>query len=264
MPEKAVLIGAGNLAWHLAPALDRAGIVIDQVIATNPLRAKELAGKFGAYFGTECVSGSKVEWIFICTGDNQIEAVAEKFSSYGEIMVHSSGSTSIEVISSHNRHAAVLYPLQTLHKDRKIDFNKIPLLIEASDSSTEQKIRLLAEKLSSQVQFVNSENRRLVHLAAVITNNFTNHLMQQAENIMDFSGLPTQWLYPLLAETVAKASAMGAKNAQTGPAKRGDLQTIATHLEWLSLHQPNLAKIYKEISMSILREYKDGDDLENI
>ena len=80
---------------------------------------------------------------------------------------------------------------------------------------------------------------------------------------MDFSGLPTQWLYPLLAETVAKASAMGAKNAQTGPAKRGDLQTITAHLEWLSLHQPDLAKIYKQISMSILREFKDGD-LENL
>lgn len=260
MPEKAVLIGAGNLAWHLAPALDRAGIVIDQVIAQHPDKAKALAEKFGAYFGTECISGTHVDWLFICTGDSQIENVAQQYGACTEVLVHSSGATSLSVLQPYARQAAVLYPLQTLNKDRKLDFNRIPLFIEASDSLTEQRLRHLAEKLSTRVQFVDSNHRRLVHLAAVIANNFTNHFIQQAESIMEMSGLSAQWLYPLLEETVDKAKVLGAANAQTGPAKRGDEQTISTHLEWLRKNKPELAKLYGEISASIARQFPSPTD----
>jgi predicted short-subunit dehydrogenase-like oxidoreductase (DUF2520 family) len=259
MAEKAIFIGAGNVAWHLAHAIDKAGIQVDQIITQHTETAKALAQKFGAYFGTEPVAGSKADWIFICVSDGQIEIAAEQLQHIGGIMVHTSGSIDMEVLNGKSTNYGVFYPLQTFNKNREVDFLKVPLLLEASDVITENKLKDLAENLSNKVMFANSEQRKIMHLAAVVVNNFTNHLFAQAELIAQQSGLPISILHPLMQETVNKAMALGAQNAQTGPAKRGDEAVIQTHIDWLYANLPDLATEYEVISQSIIKSYRSTE-----
>ena len=255
MSEKAIFIGAGNVAWHLAHAIDKAGIRVDQIISKHDETAKALAQQFGAYFGTEPVAGSKADWIFVCTTDEQIEIAAEQLQFAGGIMLHTSGSIAMEVLHNKSAHYGVFYPLQSFNKNRQVDFLKVPLLIEASDVVTENRLKDLAVKLSNTVLFATSEQRKTIHLAAVVVNNFTNHLFSQAEQIAQQSGLPSSVLYPLMQETINKAMALGAHESQTGPAKRGDQAVILTHLTWLKEHLPAFAYEYEIISQSILKSH---------
>ncbi len=259
MAEKAIFIGAGNVAWHLAHAVDKAGIQVDQIITQHVETAKVLAQKFGAYYGTSPVVGSKADWVFICTSDEQIETAATHVEHLGGIMVHTSGAINMNVLHGKQLHYGVLYPLQTFNKNRVVDFLKVPLLLEASDTLTENKLKDLAEKLSNKVVFANSEQRKILHLSAVIVNNFTNHLFSQAGEIAQQSGLSSALLQPLMQETIEKAIALGAKNAQTGPAKRGDNLVLAEHIAWLETHFPSFVAEYKIISEAIIESHPSAE-----
>lgn len=251
MAEKVIIIGAGNVAWQLSKALDKAGYTIDQVISRNGDHAKALALEYGAFFGTEPVWGSHADWLILCTGDDDIAAAAQQYQNLAEVMLHVSGSVPMQVLQPCNRNYGVLYPLQTLSKDRPTDFLNIPLLVEGSDNATAKSITQLAEKLSNKVVAASSEQRRQLHIAAVFVNNFSNHMFVQAEKITTAAGLPFNLLYPLMAETVAKAAALGPQNAQTGPAKRHDQAVVAAQRQWLQTHFEAMLPVYDACTKGI-------------
>jgi predicted short-subunit dehydrogenase-like oxidoreductase (DUF2520 family) len=62
-------------------------------------------------------------------------------------------------------------------------------------------------------------------------------------------------LKPLILETANKLNTLSPKEAQTGPAKRGDTSTINKHLDFLT--DPNQKEIYKILTKSII----DNDKL---
>lgn len=261
MAEKIILIGAGNVGWHLAHALDQSGYCIDQVIARHEENAKALASKFGAYFGTRPVHGSKADMVFICTGDDQIPVAAEMAANHAELLVHTSGSTPLDVLKPFSSHYGVFYPLQTFSKQRKIDFNTVPIFVEAADSRTEKALQEMAEKLSCQVFLADSRERSILHLAAVFTNNFTNHILGIASEIASKSGRSAQVLHPLMKETLAKFEDLGSHSAQTGPAARGDIKMIEKHLGWLHENAADYEEIYRMLSASIIGKIqRDGHD----
>jgi predicted short-subunit dehydrogenase-like oxidoreductase (DUF2520 family) len=131
-----------------------------------------------------------------------------------------------------------------------MDFVEIPLLIEANSPENLNKVRFFAEKLSARVQEVSSAQRLFLHLAAVIANNFSNHLFYQAENLLKEHGLDFDLLHPLIAETAQKAILMSPAKAQTGPAARGNRKIMEKHLKMLA-DKPELAEIYRIMSKSI-------------
>jgi predicted short-subunit dehydrogenase-like oxidoreductase (DUF2520 family) len=97
---------------------------------------------------------------------------------------------------------------------------------------------------------VNDEQRAVLHVAAVFANNFTNHCFSIAEKILDNADLPFEMLHPLMEETLAKAIMDSPAKMQTGPAVRGDEETINRHLLLLKKH-PNWKTIYEDISNDI-------------
>lgn len=253
MAEKIIITGAGNVAWQLSKALDKAGYTIDQVISRNIDHAKLLASQYGAYFGTQPVAGSHTDWLILCTGDDQIGLAAEQLQNHAQVLLHVSGSVDMEVLQPYNRNYGVLYPLQTLSKEREINFLTVPFLIEGNNNQTEKNILQLAEKISNKVVVTNSLQRRQMHLAAVFINNFGNHLFQLSEKIASHSGLKFELLYPLMAETVAKAISLGPDNAQTGPAKRHDQEVIALQQQWLLQYFPEMLPVYNACTESIIK-----------
>lgn len=254
MKGKVAFVGSGNVAWHLAKALDLAGLTIYQIVSKNKVTGKDLAKIYGAYFNEaphevlpEC------DYVFLTVPDSQIESVLKLISCNGPIFIHCAGSISLETIQGLKPRTGVFYPLQTFTIGRKINYFEVPIFVEASDTPTFKQIFELADSISNKVKFLDSPQRLNLHLAAVIANNFTNYLMGQSEQLMNSHQLAFEDLKPLITETVNKAFDMGPSMSQTGPAARNDTSTIEKHLKMLE-GLNDLQELYALISKGIQKK----------
>ena len=193
----------------------------------------------------------------IATSDDAIQDISREIILPDEaVLVHTSGSQPLNLLQfAATTHLGVFYPLQTFSKSKKVDFREIPLFIESSDEKTEDMMMPLAKAISNQVHKIGSEERKALHVAAVFASNFTNHMLTMAHDILQQNSLNFDWLIPLITETINKSIAMGPEEAQTGPAKRGDLEVLDEHLEFLR-EQKLVAEIYKLVSQHIIDRYK--------
>lgn len=257
MQRSVAIIGAGNVAWHLAPALDNIGYAVSEVITRSEPSASALIKKLyhANYHDSYDLSSIKAEIIFLCIPDDAIAEVADQLIvPDNKVIIHTSGAKSIDSLSYRFEKSGVFYPLQTFSKSKKVNFKDIPILVEGSDKSTEKLIMEIAEKLSSNVKVVPSGQRKHVHLAAVFACNFSNHMLSISEDILNINDLDIQLLYPLISETINKALTLGPKPAQTGPARRQDLKTLDQHMQMLEGHE-ELAELYRMISQHIIDEF---------
>ena len=249
------IIGTGNVAWHLAPALENAGHTITEVYSRDIHRASKVTGRLYATEPKDDLdfSGSEAEIYIIAVSDHAIPAIADSIIlPEGSILVHTSGSMPLQVLAySSATYTGIFYPLQSFSKSREIDFEEVPLLLESDDQAILQKLKILAKSLSPQQYVVKSKDRMALHVAAVFASNFTNHLMRLAEDIMNRQGLDFDMLKPLIIEQINKSLEMGAKQAQTGPALRGDINTLDLHYQFLNYNE-QVAEIYKLISQDII------------
>lgn len=257
MKKSIAFIGAGNVAWHLAPALDNIGYAVKEVFSRSRSNSSALVKKL---YSAEVITITEFDHIsadiiIISVPDDAIEEVADQISvPENKIIVHTSGAKPIDLLSYRFSKTGVFYPLQTFSKSKKVDFKDIPILIEGSDRNTEKELFTIARPLSANVKAVSSSDRRYVHLAAVFACNFSNHMLSMAEDILKEKNLDLKLLYPLISETMNKALVMGPKPAQTGPAKRHDLKTLDQHLAMLE-NNSELAEIYRLLSQHIIDEY---------
>lgn len=254
------IIGSGNLAWHLAPALDNTDFAVREIYSRNPSRADALVEKL--YEAESKVSlnfsDSPSRIFIIATSDDAIQEVAQEIILPDDaILVHTSGSQPLSLLgyaATHN--IGVFYPLQTFSKDKKIDFQDVPFFIESENSETEKVLMQMGKALSKTVFKINSQDRKALHVSAVFASNFTNHMLFIAQGIMKENKLSFDWLKPLIAEMINKSLSIGPENAQTGPAKRGDLEILDKHLEFLQ-HDESVAEIYKVVSQHIVDTYQE-------
>lgn len=148
------------------------------------------------------------------------------------------------------QHHGVFYTIQTFTKGKYTNLSEVPIGIEASDDDTNQKLFLLAASISKQAQSINSEQRKVIHLAAIVACNFTNHLYAISEGILKNENLNLTLLKPLMYETLQKSLEIGPQRAQTGPAIRGDEKIIQQHLDYLA-NEPEIQQLYKLLSEHI-------------
>lgn len=260
MPESlhVAIIGAGNLAWHLAPALDNCGYAVKEVYSRDRKKANALVKRLyqAVPAGDLDFSDSNSRLFIVCIPDDAIEEVVKEIVLPDEhaILIHTSGSIPIQALEyAATQHVGVFYPLQTFSKSRKANFSEIPVLIEASDLSTEEILIRIAKSISKIVKRVSSTNRKAIHVAAVFACNFTNHMITLSKAILDDEGLDFELLKPLITETINKSLEIGPENAQTGPARREDFQTMDAHFDYLE--EPAVQEIYRIISQNILERY---------
>lgn len=259
-------IGAGNLPWHLAPALESAGHHINEVYSHQLKHARQLVSNlYDARTHSELNFADSPSQLFIlATPDDALESVCSQLVLPDKaIVVHTSGArplSSLEnlmaIYSDVPVQTGVFYPLQTFTKGQSFMlFDEIPLCIEAADSATEDTLVQLAQEISDTVYIITSEERRTLHVAAVFACNFTNHLLTLARDLTVRDGLEFDLLRPIISETIRKGLEVPDPAAvQTGPARRGDLTTIDTHLTYLN-DQPKLAEIYQLLTQSIRHRY---------
>lgn len=252
MNKRIVLIGAGNVAHHLAPALLKAGLNLCQVYSRSIESARGLGMKTGITYTAETTAVYPDGDIYIfCISDDSLVSVAKSIRiNKGAILLHTSGSMPMEIFKPLGNQYGVLYPLQTFTKARNLDFNEIPLCIEASGAVVLKELHNLADLLSARVCEISSEKRKHLHLAAVFANNFTNHLYGVAGKLLENEGLDFALLRPLIFETAHKVMLMTPEQAQTGPAKRDDEGVLNMHKAMLK-EQKKILNLYSALSDSI-------------
>lgn len=244
------IAGSGTVATHLGHAFIEAGIQVDYCWNRTPSKALRLASELNAAAAESLSDLGKSDLIVCCISDDALAHFIPVLSAIAPVAAVS-GTTNV-LSFNHTGPIGVFYPLQTFSNGRKIPLDTIPFFIEASETELEHSLLELAGKLSKQVHSLSWEKRQHLHLAAVLINNFTNHLADIAQKHLNETHLSFDWLLPLLEETVAKLREQSAYDAQTGPARRNDLTTIKRHLELLNGKD---AEVYKTLTSSILERY---------
>lgn len=232
---KIVVIGRGRLATNLLPALREAG---HDVVSVNSRTLEQLP--------------MTADVFIVSVKDDALEEVIGKAAKgrEGQTFVHTAGSMTMNLFSGLVKHYGVFYPMQSFSKERRVDFNEIPIFLEANDEQTMLLLKTLANSISKSVYELSGEERKFLHLAAVLSCNFANHCYALAAHVLEEHGLPFSVMLPLIDETARKVHELHPQDAQTGPAVRHDEKVMAMQHELLDPH-PNIQKIYDMLSQSI-------------
>ena len=230
------LIGTGNVGTHLATALREVG--------------HEVVWLRGRGFAVEEIKG---EVVIISVKDDALAMVAERLKDVDSLVVHTAGSIPMGVLPCPRR--GVMYPMQTFSKNRLVDFANIPLFLETEKEEDMNVLESLSQSISKHIYHTDSEGRRTLHLAAVFASNFANHCYALSAEILKAKGIDFEVMLPLIDETARKVHQLPPREAQTGPAVRGDMGVVTKQSNMLS---GTNKEIYDLMSRSI-QERKDYD-----
>jgi predicted short-subunit dehydrogenase-like oxidoreductase (DUF2520 family) len=242
-----VLIGAGNVAFHLYKAFKKAdNVTIIQWYNRSTHNIYQFQSEVEICDNLNKLKAADL--YIIAVSDDAVAKLSREIPFENKLIVHTSGSLNVYDLDKKNRRG-VFYPLQTFSKDVEIDFKNVPICIEVLDKKDAPLLKTLAQSINSPFYKINTEQRQALHLAAVFVNNFSNQLYRIAHEITDIKSIDFNILKPLITETAKKIQSVSPYLAQTGPAIRNDKKTINRHLKALEkdLHKD----IYKLLTKSI-------------
>lgn len=222
---KVALIGKGNLGTHLYQVLNEK---VDL-----------------QWYGRDFPNSIDADIVIVSISDSQTAKVCAQIDA--PLVVHTAGALSM--LDQDN--AGVFYPLYSFTKDAAVDWTQIPFLIETCDAQHIGKLEKLVSAIGAKQYHITSEQRTKLHAAAVMVNNFTNHLYTLAQEHCQEYQLPFEVLHAIMKQGPNKAIELGPQNAQTGPASRGDQSTVNAHLE--QINNPLTRELYSLLSESIFK-----------
>jgi predicted short-subunit dehydrogenase-like oxidoreductase (DUF2520 family) len=250
---KIVLIGSGNVAQHLITAFSKSKeIEIIQVFSRkkesllNLIEQNKITDNYNDLI--------EADLYIISVSDDAIASVSSKLPFENRLVAHTSGSVTLDSLDKKNRRG-IFYPLQTFTKGKTIDFSEIPFCLESENDSDLELLEKVAKTISKNIFKIDEKQRKALHISAVFVNNFVNEMYRIGNEICEENKVPFEILKPLILETVNKVMTISPKEAQTGPAKRNDTQTIDAHLDFLS--NENHVTIYKILTQSIQNNGKE-------
>jgi hypothetical protein len=242
------IIGSGNVAQHLIQVFSKSSEI--ELVQVFSRKSESIINLISTDKIISDLNKLKpVDLTIISITDTSITEVSKNIPFENSLVVHTSGSVAMKTLDSKNR-KGVFYPLQTFSKSKEVNFITIPICLEAENLYDLQLLKTVANTISNSIYYINSEQRNVLHVAAVFVSNFTNHLYQIGDEICKENNLSFDILKPLIQETAHKILFLTPSEAQTGPAKRNDRQTITNHLNFLS--DENQKEIYKILTKSII------------
>ena len=248
-----VIIGAGNVATHLAKAFAKNNEIV-QIFSNTISNAQLLATSTNCPSAINDISHivKNADLYVISIKDDAIAQIIEKIPFNTGLWVHTSGSVSIDILTKKFTNCGVLYPLQTFSRDVDVEISDVPFFIEGCNEAICESITKIAQSLSDKTFIANSLQRKQLHIAAVFGCNFVNHMWAHADEILKDAGYSFDILVPLIKATLEKATKISPIDGQTGPARRGDKNIMCSHEQMLS---PEQAELYRIISQSITKKY---------
>ena len=232
-----VLIGRGRLATNLEHALLQAG---HDVVSINSRTLESLP--------------IEADVFVVAVKDAALTDVLRAATKGREdqLFVHTAGSMPMNLFAGLTAHYGVFYPMQTFSKERLVDFNEISVFLETNDAASMERLKMLAATLTTHIYELDSEGRKHLHLAAVFACNFVNHCYALSAEVLKAKGLPFSVMLPLVDETAQKVHELSPKDAQTGPAVRGDQNVMQMQAGMLA-DIPAVKQIYEALSNDIQR-----------
>lgn len=250
---KVTVIGSGNVAQHLIKVfLQTKEDSLVQAFARKPKSLLHLLPK--EKITNDYNTLQEADVYIISVTDNAIKEVSSQLPFKNKLVVHTSGTSSIDVLENKNR-KGVFYPLQTFSKSKEVDFSSIPLCLETENENDYKTLEILAKAISKKIFNISSEQRKSLHVAAVFVSNFVNHMYVIGSEVCETNNVPFEVLQPLIQEVASKITTLSPKEAQTGPALRNDTKTIEKHIEFLK--DSNYQDIYKLLTQSIQNVAKE-------
>ncbi|MCX8112816.1 MAG: DUF2520 domain-containing protein [Bacteroidia bacterium] len=248
-----LVIGAGGVGRAIAQRLRAQGEEVGLLQRPH----QPLEGGVIRWTNLAEVPFASIRGVFLCVKDAQIRQVAEEVRTYIPpecLIVHTAGSVPLSILSElYGEKAGVLYPLQSFVIGEAVQWGRFPIFWEGPPE-VESWAHLLAGT-PEQVHFAESSQRLRLHIGAVFTANFLNALFHIGERLA--APIGDRKLYLPLGETVMRRLwNLSPSEAQTGPARRGDLSTIQAHLEYLRQTMPNLATLYEAFTDYIQKAYR--------
>ena len=224
------IVGQGNVACNLLHAFEKNGV-----------RAEMVSSRVGL----DSLPESDV--FIYAVRDEALEQVAAQVHAPRALHLHTSGTMPLSVFGSDKPHAGIFYPFQTFSKAHIIeDFSSVPVFFEARGIDDVSAVYSLALTITSHVYEADQHDRERLHVAGVFANNFTNLMYGIANDILRDTHIPFSALLPLIDETAAKVHTLSPRDAQTGPARRGDENVMQHHLSLLP--SAELREVYRLLS----------------
>lgn len=257
------LAGAGRVGTAVAMLLRRADFTITGVASRSEpsaRRAAELLATESFHLVDGELPASDI-WL-IGANDDGIASVAAALAERveGGIAVHLSGSLGTSVLQplrDAGLGIAALHPVQAC-PDILTALERLPGStwgVTVSPGLEGWADALVTGSLGGSPRRVPEEDRAVWHAASVLTSNGIAALLAFGESCLDAIGqeAPEEILGPLAAGTVANARAGGGGGATlTGPVVRGEVATIARHLDALDSLDPALGASYGQVGNLIL------------
>ena len=226
-----VIIGKGNVATNLDYAFRKKGIACQMVSSRE---------------GLDHLPAANV-YIYAVRDEALPSVVAQVVGVGKSLHLHTSGTMPITVFGDDKPHAGVFYPFQTFSKARVIeDFSTVPVFFEARGIDDISAVYSLALTITSRVYEASQHDRERLHVAGVFTNNFTNLMYTMAAELLQNTHIPFSALLPLIDETAAKIHTLPPREAQTGPARRGDENVMNHHLSLLTEEQQAIYRLLSD------------------
>ena len=246
------IIGYGRLALHIAPALVESGIEINQWCVRNEKYHNEIVQtyKLNPVADPGGLNDSS-DLLLLMISDTAIQDVGRQMPAVSSIVCHTSGMTPLSALPQER--SGIFYPLNTFNGINPNWNEKTPILIHASNPDIVMDLVMLGSKISTAVQPISQDELQAIHLAAVISQNFSNHLIALAEALLESNDLDRSLIHPLLQSMIENLHARPARANQTGPAIRRDESTINRQLTFLE-NYPQLKDIYTLLTSSIQDE----------
>ena len=244
-----VVIGTGNLAWHLVRVLPGEVVCVSRrgdPIADWPVRVVPLAS---------LGDGTGLRAIFLAVPDNRIAEVSASLAALLPPTLpvyHTSGATAVNRIDPHFTDRGVLWPIRSLRRGEAVtDWRDLPLVVGGNHRASVARLAELAHAMSDSVTVLDDKQRAQLHLAAVFSNNFVTALYDVAHQLCKQHGIPFDLLLPIIRKTAGQQDGSPPRLRQTGAAARGDTATLQRHLDLLS--EPAYRRVYRMMSELILQ-----------
>ena len=252
---KVVIVGSGNVAESLAQAIAEAeGLELVQVFARNEERGRKVAELSKTEWSNSSLA--EADLYLISVSDNAVAGCAKLLHiPQNAVVAHTAGCCPMEALVPHE-HRAVFYPFQTFSVGRKVDFKKGYIFVEGATEHAIQTVEEAAHALTTNVLPADSARRAVIHLSGVFACNFANAMYANAAEVLAKEGLPFDIVAPVIEETAQKViEVLNPATTQTGPARRGDSETLERHRKMLA-NEPQKRELYDKISEDICERTK--------
>ena len=253
-----LLIGTGRAAHHLGEALKRGGNQFVGVVGRDGTKSAAVANRLGTAAFPFGVTLPESDIVLLAVSDDALAEVAGRLPRTEATVVHVSGAKPLDVLLPHARRG-VLWPVQSLAAGATVDLSQSPLVVDASDEDTKLALLALARGISQRVLELDHDDRLVLHAAAVFASNFPIFLLGEAQRLLREHDMPGELLLPLWSNSAQRAATVGPEQALTGPARRGDIDTLQQHLALLKA-DPDLRRAYALLSRSILKAHGHPTD----